>query len=536
MGSMKARNAAEPVEPDAPPQPVPGSTTQLGGVTPVAIANWVAACVLVVTAWWYLRVSRGQTFVFDDWRVAARPASFGDLFEPHNGHLSVVPLAIYRVLLAGFGMETFTPYRLLGIVSLLALGVALFLFVRSRVGAPLALVAVVSVLWLPTTTLTPFLANFHLALICAVVCAAVLPAVDLRADVTVGVALLVAVATSGVGVAVAAACAVHAALFRPRASRWIAVAVPSLLWLWWWRTLGDTPRIGDGRSLLSMVVEGVFGSFGALTGGWGAGGLVLTAAWVALLVQRLRRDRASTLTQLAWAAGLVVWWAGLVWSRPGAADSNNTGRYEYVGAVLILLSALPALPSEWLRTTSARWRTTVAALLVVGAIVVVNHDELRLAAQNRATNGEWAEMVLIELEHADPPVDPAQRLIPQLARLTVRDYRDKVVARYGSPIDRDEPPDQALIERNALRVPVTGPAPKDVPACAAGPVTIGPGGEVALHTRDEPATVRARRFGSSMVEVRTVPAHRSAIVRFPGPTLVTVPWVINASGACIHEG
>ena len=64
----------------------------------------------------------------------------------------------------------------------------------------------------------------------------------------------------------------------------------------------------------------------------------------------MRTDRASTLTQVAWTVGLVVWWVGLVWSRPGATDSFDTGRYEYVGAVLILLSALPA------RRASSGWR------------------------------------------------------------------------------------------------------------------------------------------------------------------------------------
>jgi hypothetical protein len=60
---------------------------------------------------------------------------------------------------------------------------------------------------------------------------------------------------------------------------------------------------------------------------------------------------------------------------------------------------------------------------------------------------------------------------------------------------------------------------------------------MAFHTGDEPAMVRARRFGSSMEEVKLVAAHRSAIVRFPGPTIVEdVPWVIDAPGACIHEG
>jgi hypothetical protein len=538
MASMNASNTAGPAEATLPPRLQPGEATQVS-IKTFPVADWLAAGVIVVTAWWYVRVSRGQTFVFDDWNVAVRPGSLSDLLEPHNGHLSVVPLAIYRVLLGTFGLETFTPYRLLAISSLLALGIALFLFTRSRVGTPIALTVAVSVLWLPTTSLTPFLANFHLALVCAVVCAAAMPAVDLRSDVTVGVALLVAVATSGVGVAIAAACGVHAALCRQRPSRWIAVGVPSLVWLLWWRTLGDQPRAADGRSIASIVGEifqGVFGSFGALTGGWWLGGVVLTAAWVALLAHRVSRDRVSALTQVAWAAGLLVWWAGLVWSRPGAADSNNTGRYEYVGAVLILLSALPAVSSEWLRVTTARWRMTAAALLIVGAIVVVNHDELRQAARNRAVNGARAEMVLLELEQAVQSVEPTRRLTPELGPLTMQDYYEKVVPRYGSPIGTDETPDEGLIERNALGVAIMGPEPKNAPACAAGPVTVELGAAVALHTMDEPATVRARRFGSSMLKVRTVPAHRSAIVRFPGPTVVAVPWVIDAPGACIHEG
>jgi hypothetical protein len=133
--------------------------------------------------------------------------------------------------------------------------------------------------------------------------------------------------------------------------------------------------------------------------------------------------------------------------------------------------------------------------------------------------------------------EPTRRLIPELARITVRDYHQKVVARYGSSIDPDQTPDEALIEAHAVRVPIVGPAPSHDPACAAGAVTLQLGDEMAFHTGDEPAMVRARRFGSSMEEVKLVAAHRSAIVRFPGPTIVEdVPWVIEAPGACIHEG
>jgi hypothetical protein len=181
----------------------------------VAAAEWLFAGVVAMTAWWYMRSSRGQSFLRDDWRVATRSLSLGDLFEPHNGHLSVVPLAIYRVLLGEFGLHTYTPYRVLGSTSLLCLGVALFLLARGRVGAPLALVVAVSVLWLPMMGLTPFMANYRVSLLCGVVCAAAMPSTDRRSDVVVGTALAVGLASSGVGMALAAACAVHAVVFRP---------------------------------------------------------------------------------------------------------------------------------------------------------------------------------------------------------------------------------------------------------------------------------------------------------------------------------
>jgi hypothetical protein len=530
--------AARQPPPITPEQPRP-RPPRTAAITSATAADWLFVGIVAMTAWWYLRVSHDQSFLRDDWRVATRSLSLGDLLEPHNGHLSIVPLGIYRILLGEFGFETYMPYRLLAVSSLLCLGIALFLLARRQIGAPLALIVAVSVLWLPIMNLTPFLANYHIALVCGVVCAAALPSVDRRSDIVVGLVLAVAFATSGVAVAVAAACAVHAVMFRPRATRWIAVAVPSLLWVLWWRTLGDVPRPPHNPSVLSAlndIADGVFGSFGALTGGWWVGGAALLVGWVILFVHRVMADRASALTQLAWTAGLVAWWVGLVWSRPDAADSHNTARYEYVGAVLILLSALPAFPVAWLRTAREQWRMTAPALLVAGAIVLVNHDELRDTALNRASNGERAEMVLYELEQVAEPVDPTRRLPPELARITVGDYYEKVVARYGLPIDPEQTPDKALIERYALRVPIVGPAPSDEPACAAGPVTLQFGDQVALHTGDEPAMVRARRFGPSMEDVKLVPAYRSAVVRFPGPTFIAhVPWVIEAPGACIHE-
>jgi hypothetical protein len=51
----------------------------------------------------------------------------------------------------------------------------------------------------------------------------------------------------------------------------------------------------------------------------------------------------------------------------------------------------------------------------------------------------------------------------------VRNYHQKVVARYGSPIDRNQAPDEALIERHVVRVAMIGPAPLHDLACTADP-------------------------------------------------------------------
>jgi hypothetical protein len=140
------------------------------------------------------------------------------------------------------------------------------------------------------------------------------------------------------------------------------------------------------------------------------------------------------------------------------------------------------------------------------------------------------------LEQTVDPGEPSRRLTPELSGITAWDYYAKVVARYGSPIDRDDPPDQALIERHAVWVAITGTALEDDPICVDGPVTRRLGADVVLQTGDESAVVRARRFGQSMVKVQTVRANRSAIVGLSGPSIVDVPWVIDAPGACIHEG
>ena len=87
-----------------------------------ALALWMAA-------------GRYLWFYLDDWDflAARRSGDIGDLFRPHNEHWTTVPILIYRVLFHMYGLQSYTPYRFVGVVVYLALAALLFVLMR-RVG------------------------------------------------------------------------------------------------------------------------------------------------------------------------------------------------------------------------------------------------------------------------------------------------------------------------------------------------------------------------------------------------------------------
>jgi hypothetical protein len=491
-----------------------------------------------MTGSYYLFLSAKHSFLFDDWAMAVRSAS---ILEPYNGHLSIVPVAVNQAILSTFGLVEPTPYYVLGIGCLLLLATAVYLLFRQRIGEAPALVATVIVLWAPAMNIGPALYfSFHLALIAGVVCAAALPLSSRRADVVVGVALLAALATSGVGVAIAAACALHALLTGFRMGRWVAVAVPSVAWLAWWRLMGPGgTAIGDARTLAQGVLDGVLITFGGYLGGsalFGGGvvlvGAVLAAGWLALLAARVRSDRASAATQVAWGVSLVVWWAGLTLSRGDATDSPNTARYAYAGLVLILLSLLPASPQTlWSPRPLQVRMTLVLAVVAAAMIVLANHASILVAARNRDELSIRVERVMIELDAQ--PVDPAMRLPPEMSSITIEQYRT-AIARYGSPLRATGSPDTELVALRAVGTQITGPSPERSPPCISE-VSLRAGEEATFHTMAEPATVRARRFGPEFLGVRTLPPYRTVRVWVNGPSVIDRPWVVDVPGACLHK-
>ncbi len=389
------------------------------------------------------------------------------------------------------------------------------------------------VLWIDSLQLSPFLFNFHLPLLLGVVCAAALPSRASRADTTIFVALSVALCTSAVGVAVAAACAVHSLLSGSRPRRWLAVGLPSAGWVLWWAILGEHDRIGTGsvRDGIRTALDGSFASFEALAAGTFIGGAVLAVLSASLLWWRVGHDRDATRMQLAWMSGLAMWWIGLAWSRPDAASSPNTPRYAYVGAVFVLLSVIPPRPLAVVRAKADHRILAVLALCAVVAVVVANEPGIRALIRDRQTSSTWAGNITVEVAQGTRVVAD-ERVLPQmLYNLTAGEYRE-LVRRRGSALAVPDDPDAYLVRRRAVIVEPIAPDP-DRRGCVDDPATLEVGSALQLHAGDRPVSVSVRRFGPAPVPAGTVRPGAAARIRTRGPSVATEPWLVTAPGGCL---
>ena len=68
---------------------------------------------MVVASAVILAKGRGLTFSYDewDWIVGRIPWRTDVLLTPHNGHLSLVPLLIFKVLFVTVGLKAYWVYR-----------------------------------------------------------------------------------------------------------------------------------------------------------------------------------------------------------------------------------------------------------------------------------------------------------------------------------------------------------------------------------------------------------------------------------------
>jgi hypothetical protein len=393
---------------------------------------------------------RSWSFFYDEWGTILyrRSGGFSAFFAAHNGHLQAVIVAIYRALFATVGLASYRPYHAVLILAHLALVALVYGFAKPRVGAWPALLLALPLL---------LLAHAWQVVFWTINLGFVLPLIALmaiirwpRPEVTL-IALGVALASSGLGVAVAAG-VLLLALARPGRKRQLAAwAIPVGLYVIWWTTYrphalppaslrripgasatGDVgfihfPSSNFGRApgyVLHLAKATANAVIGTPSAGWWPL-LILAVGVAAGLVVRRR----LTPVLLALALTAIVFWVEVALSRAQFASPESFGasRYLYPGAFMVVLLVIE---------TFAAVRVPLLMTLALGAgVAVIVASDIRMmdhfSGQIRVAFAR--EDRLLRRAQCDPRLPAGMTLDgDQAPGVTVGPYRAAVRA-LGSP-------------------------------------------------------------------------------------------------------
>ena len=309
----------------------------------------------------WMAAGRLEWFYRDEWDfLAARKAgNLGDLFRPHNEHWVTVPVLVYRFLYWRYGLRTYFPYRLVGVLVYLTVAALLFAVMLRAKANPWIACAGASLFALfaagEQNVLRPFQITFTGAVAFALA--------DLilsdhdgdfdRRDAFGLVCGLLALMCSGIAVPMIVAVGISVLWRRGRHVAFLHTAPLGACYAVWWVLIGHTGSnvrtigVVQGRSLGSQfgfVESGLRGAIGALGRIDDLGVLLAVALCVGLAFAWIQRRNAGRLTELAppiaLLAGTVVFLGitsvGRVYY---GAESAQASRYISVTAAM----ALPAL-------------------------------------------------------------------------------------------------------------------------------------------------------------------------------------------------
>ncbi|MEA2133041.1 MAG: hypothetical protein QOC68_950 [Solirubrobacteraceae bacterium] len=388
-----------------------------------------------------LYLGRDTTFYFDewDWVQHRRDWTFGTLLEPHNEHLSVVPILFYKLLFATVGIDHYWPYRVLGLTMHALVVAGLFFYARRRVGDVLALAAAATILFLGkgwNDVLWPFQAGFMASMAAGVGALLALDRGTRRGDALAAALLLIALASSSLGLPLAAALALEV-LGRPdRRARWWIVAAPVALYAVWWAGYGreGVATLDNLFATPAYVMEAFAGAAAAVVGLGLEWGRILAVVGVIVLLGALRVRVGMTWRLAALIALPLLFWALTGLAR---ADLNEpaASRYLYPGALFLLLIAIEAGAGARL----SRRGLAVLAPLLLGALIA-NVGAMRDGAGFLRDRAAELEGGLAATRLAQQGLSPSFQPEPQIAPQIRADFYLAAVTDLGSPV----PPPSAL--------------------------------------------------------------------------------------------
>jgi hypothetical protein len=384
-----------------------------------------------------LYVFRKFDFYYDEWDWLDRAGHWtpSDYFVPHGEHWSTVPMLVYKVLLSTVGMRSYLPFLAAMAVTHALGGMVVFAVLRKRGGDVLALALTVLFLLLGTGAEDldwAFQIGFDASLLFGLLGVALLHGSEVGRWRRIGgcVALLLGLASSGIGLFYLAAAGVDALLQRDRWRRIWPVAVGLAAYVVWYEKFGKVGMSGDSPlslHTLSGLVEyvptgvatAVAGVFG-LSASWGGLVLPLFIGAAVLLYLRFRPT-----DSLLWASavGLVAQFVvtGMVRVQAGTAEATQN-RYVTMAApfVMIIIAVLCARLPQPRRAVPLMAIELVTLVALAGNLLALRTADHELLPAFKAQKQELAVVYLFG--HA-PGTD--QNAIPDpgtAPTLTVADY------------------------------------------------------------------------------------------------------------------
>lgn len=468
-------------------------------------------CAIVASALLTLYLMRGLTPLVDEWGYlyAYRSWSLETLLTPHNGHLMLLSLLLYKGMFSLFGLESQVPYLLVNIAFSAAVAALLFSLIRAAIGDLLALAAAVLILFYGAgaDVILPTFAYPNLfGLATGLAALLVLRRGDREGDVGACVLLTISILAYSLGIVFAAG-AVAALALRPRGGRlrsWWVVAIPLLIYAAWaiWATkfhqqhlyVHNLKIIGSAiADQASAVMAGLTGLYTTPNGPkppeniipirttWGpvlVGGLAVLAYW------RLRRSPRISNEAIVAIVVLFVYFFLVGISLNQFRNTFDT-RFVYVGSVFVLLVVAELV---------APYRPARGGLIAIGVVFVfsicANLAELGDVAQNfRAQSSAIrAKLTAVALAGRAAEDSVAIEDPPGAANFSVEQFHE-FDADFGLPTySREELEDAAPGARQIADeelVRVLGIAPEPVQSVAPSPEA--PPLEVVVREGQPPA-------------------------------------------------
>jgi hypothetical protein len=514
----------------------------------------VLAAVVVAVFALILYLDRGVGFYFDEWNfvLERQGHSLGVFLRPHNEHISLVPVLVYKVLFNVVGLNHHWPYlAVLGVMHA-ALGVGVFLLARPRVGAWPAVMAATLVLFMGLAwqnILWAFQIGFVGSVLGGVLAWVALDRGGRRGDAFACLALLFATASSSLGVPMAIGVGAELLVAGRRRALWVP-AVPVVLYGLWYLNYGVSTITSQGIvHAAPWAVSAVAAAAGALFGvgsNWGVAIAGLAAVGLGWRLGRLVPPSPRLIGVLV--AGIVFW------ALTGAARSvfqppvpPESSRYLTFGAIVLLLAAVELARGVVVPPPLLMYGAGVTLVAVALGLPALHDNAIGLRDMTATTDAELAAVDLSK-DHVPAAYQPDSTTAPQVF---AGRYVSAVRAYGSSPADTPRElatawsgdrtrADRVLQEINARLTPappLRGGVPPKLdqatgpqtlrggcvvvrPAAGAQAVAVAavPAGGIAMRSLGgHGVEVKLRRFGDGFDNgpVGVVPPGRDQLLRLP---------------------